>query len=248
MAAVVLCEESLAELKNSIRDDLSFVKSSHLSEALAAGMGYQTNAALQAALVGPQENRPFVLLNGQRFVSRLAELGYTAPRAFDFEQVLRRRALPGVVSTQDKEFHSIKYASQRQRAWRNLLVVGINAGLEQGVFSLRVGDQRHVVNGRGRVNDFILPTGHRGRGYVSDAGCGELNISVAFNPVGDRIPNFQSRTAAAEAVASSWIERELGAWLQSSTKLFTSKLSAIPVLASIEIEAAGYGDRGHVIM
>jgi hypothetical protein len=39
-------------------------------------MGFRTYAAMQAAMVGPEQDRPFALSQTQRFVERLKQLGY----------------------------------------------------------------------------------------------------------------------------------------------------------------------------
>ena len=67
MAATPLCETPLAALKKSLRDEFPNVKSSHLSEALAHSLGFRTYAAMQVVMVGPEQDRPFALLQTQRF-------------------------------------------------------------------------------------------------------------------------------------------------------------------------------------
>lgn len=64
-------------LKNRLQARFSTVRSSHLTEAIATGLGFNTNAALRAALAGPQA---WVLehkkLDTMAFHRRLVELGY----------------------------------------------------------------------------------------------------------------------------------------------------------------------------
>ncbi|QFZ83531.1 hypothetical protein GFK26_12560 [Variovorax paradoxus] len=74
---------TLRSLKNRLQARFSTVRSSHLSEAIAAGLGFSTNAALRAALAGPQtwmlEHKK---IDTMVFHRRLVELGY--PLQSDF--------------------------------------------------------------------------------------------------------------------------------------------------------------------
>lgn len=65
-------QEPLRKLKIALRDQHPQVSSSHLSEALAAGLGYKTNAALHAATLSePLE------VDWRVFSDRLRELGHS---------------------------------------------------------------------------------------------------------------------------------------------------------------------------
>lgn len=99
----------LAALKKSLRDEFPHVKSSHLSEALAHSLGFRTHAAMQAAMVGPEQDRPFALLQTQRFVERLKQLGYEDDPEFDFEMTILT-PVPGVATITDiaKEINNAK--------------------------------------------------------------------------------------------------------------------------------------------
>jgi hypothetical protein len=90
MAATPLCEVPLAALKKWLLDQYDEVKSSHLSEALACSLGFRTYASMQAAMVGPEQDRPFVLLNTPRFVARLVQLGYEDDPEFESPRILWR--------------------------------------------------------------------------------------------------------------------------------------------------------------
>jgi hypothetical protein len=75
MTAIALTESSLLNAKRALSAGLPTEKSSHLTEALAAACGYQTHAALLAALRGGNEADPdFVLLDDASFVRRLSQL------------------------------------------------------------------------------------------------------------------------------------------------------------------------------
>lgn len=248
MAATPLCEAPLAALKKSLRDEFPHVKSSHLSEALAHSLGFRTYAAMQAAMVGPEQDRPFALLQTQRFVERLKQLGYEDDPEFDFEMTILT-PVPGVVSTVPDSAYDIEYKTTRQKAWRNLMVCAVNAALEQKLFTLRPGDNRFPDNmRRGEVFDFVLPNGLPARGSVSDAGFNELSVHAAVNPKGGMVRAFNGGFDAGDAFGTTWVERERGAWMQSSDSSFNCRKGLLDHLAALQVEPMGYGDRGRVIM
>lgn len=248
MAATPLCEAPLAALKKSLRDEFPYVKSSHLSEALAHSLGFRTYAAMQAAMVGPEQDRPFALLQTQRFVERLKQLGYEDDPEFDFEMTILT-PVPGVVSTVPDSAYQIEYKTTRQKAWRNLMVCAVNAALAQKLFTLRPGDNRFPDNmRRGEVFDFVLPNGLPARGSVSDAGFNELSVHAAVNPKGDMVRAFNGGFDAGDAFGTTWVERERGAWMQSSDSSFNCRKGLLNQLAALQVEPMGYGDRGRVIM
>lgn len=250
MAATPLCEAPLAALKKSLRDEFPHVKSSHLSEALAHSLGFRTYAAMQASMVGPEQDRPFALLQTQRFVERLKQLGYEDDPEFDFEITIAGSApLAGVVSTVPASAYEIEYKTTRQKAWRNLMVCAVNAALAQKLFTLRPGDNRFPDNmRRGEVFDFVLPNGLPARGSVSDAGFNELSVHAAVNPKGDMVRAFNGGFDAGDAFGTTWVERERGAWMQSSDSSFNCRKGLLNHLAALQVEPMGYGDRGRVIM
>lgn len=247
MAAVPLCEGSLAELKKSLLDDFDEVKSSHLSEALAASLGFRTHAALRAAMTGPEQDRPYCLLDSDRFLARLADFGYPfESNDTDFELHYVGR---GAISTVPIAAYEIEYKTPRQRAWRNLMVLAVNAALEQRLFTLRPGDNRFGgVGGRDALFDFTLPGGLPARGYVADAGFQELTVHAAVNPIGEWVRAGNAGFDAGDAVAMGWLERERGAWLQSSESRFHCRKGILPQLEALHVEPHGFGDRGSVIM
>ncbi len=248
MAATPLCEAPRAALKKSLRDEFPHVKSSHLSEALAHSLGFRTYAAMQATMVGPEQDRPFALLQTQRFVERLRQLGYEDDAEFDFEMTILT-PVPGVVSTVPDSAYDIDYKTTWQKAWRNLMVCAVNAALEQKLFTLRPGDNRFPDNmSRGEVFDFVLPNGLPARGSVSDAGFNELSVHAAVNPKGDMVRAFNGGFDAGDAFGTTWVERERGAWMQSSDSSFNCRNGLLDHLASLQVEPMGYGDRGRVIM
>lgn len=248
MASMSLCEAPLEALKKSLRDEFPHVKSSHLSEALAFSMGFRTYASMRSAMVGPEQDRPFFLLKTTRFVNRLVQLGYENDSEFDFEVTIVN-SVHGVVSTMPDSAYDIQYKTTRQKAWRNLMVYAVNAAIDQRLFSLRPGDNRFPDNmRRGELFEFALPNGLPGRGSVADAGFNEVTVHAAVNPNGDFVRAFNAGFDAGDAFGTTWIERERGAWMQSSDNSFNCRNSLLNQLAALQVEPRGFGDRGRVIM
>jgi hypothetical protein len=247
MAATPLCEAPLAALKNRLRDEFPEVKSSHLSEALAASVGFQSHAALKAAMIGPDTDRPFALLRSEPFLKRLAQLGYPGDAKFDFEVTLSDD-MPGVVSTEPSSGHMIEYKTPRERAWRNLMVCAVNAALEAKLFTLRPGDNRYDTNKLAQTTfDFVLPNGMQARGSIGNAGFDEVAIHAVVNPTG-RFVSALSGFDAGDAAGMTWVERRRGAWMQFAKNPFRCRRGLAGGLADMRVEPLGYGDRGRVIM
>ncbi len=76
MAVIPISAGRLRPLKNSLQDRFPAAKSSHLSEALAAGLGFRTNAALLSWMEESGLEPDVSALNEQSFVARMVELGY----------------------------------------------------------------------------------------------------------------------------------------------------------------------------
>lgn len=250
MAAVSLCESSLANLKKALRDEFPDAKSSHIQEALAYSLGHNTSAALKASMVtlmGSELDSPFALLDTTRMRERLVQLGYQDDQEFDFE-VMQLSRIEGTVSTKPVSAYDIEYKTVRQLAWRNLMVYAVNAALEQKLFSLRPGDDRFKDNLRqGQTFDFVLPNGLPVRGSISDAGFEEISIHAAVNPKGDAVRAFNAGFDAGDAFGTTWVERRTGAWIQSNDRNFTCRRYLAPTLAALEVNPAGFGDKGAVL-
>jgi hypothetical protein len=86
MANFALSSTSVRLLKNALQDRFPSVKSSHLSEALAAAAGFRTHAALRT-YTGSTTAVPIVLLQEEPFVQRLHKLGYPGIQPFSFSSV-----------------------------------------------------------------------------------------------------------------------------------------------------------------
>lgn len=71
-----LAEHALRRLKNRLQSRFPFVKSSHLSEAIASGFGYGSNAALRADLPNKAFNLAYGLPDAKLLRDRLVGLQY----------------------------------------------------------------------------------------------------------------------------------------------------------------------------
>lgn len=244
MASLPLSVSSLATVKKTLRRYFPDVRSSHLTEALAASLRRKTHAALQAQLSGYISDPPIELLDASLFHKRLLELGYSTQK-FDFDTLTLD---DGVIPTTDGKTPKIEYLTARSRAWRNLMVCAINEGLHRKLFSLKPDDNRWPGSGQGGyLFNFILPNGLPARAYVTNIGWAELSIHVAANPRGDLVCAGNAGFSAGDAFAAGWLERERGAWIQSSTSLFNCRTWLVRPLADFVVQPAGYGDRGRVI-
>jgi hypothetical protein len=144
--------------------------------------------------------------------------------------------------------------SGRYRAWRNLCVAAINAGLEQHVFGLEPWDgppkdaenvYRFTICGRPAVT------------VASDIGYNEVSLHVSIGDKAER-----SRFGSADAYAHCDLERRDGAWLQTPhggrgrhgsirpTRPGTFRCTRVllPTLAAVVIEPNGFKDHGRFMI
>jgi hypothetical protein len=98
------------------------------------------------------------------------------------------------------------------------------------------------------VFDFDLPDGKPAKGYVSDAGFGELSIHAAVNPKGDWVRTSTGGFEAGDAFARGWLERDRGAYLQHSPEMFSCRRVLVKPLGDMNVAPRGFGDRGRVIV
>ncbi|MGY2803986.1 hypothetical protein [Bradyrhizobium sp. USDA 4506] len=228
-----------------------------MTEAIAAACGYASHAALRAYMAERGLERPdFVLLEELPYLRRLATVtGAPMPadalRGFSFDRLKYESA--DVIRTASSGARNIDYGqSKRLRAWRNAMVAGINAGIDQGLFTPRPGENRWppadpTRGDDGRSYRFILE-GIPAIGWVRDAGWDELSIHVALWPTPDseeRVRAANAGFSAGELVASGWLERRDGAWLQvGSSPHFCCRKHRLNQVAALDIRPKGYADQG----
>lgn len=262
MTAIVLSSDNLSHIKRALRKRLPDFGSAHLSEALAAALGFRSNAALLSRIAEVENERfpEFVLLDGRPFMERLATLGGNTALRIDPTLFDSLDVGSVLVSTAPRLSKAIRYASARDRAWRNMMVAAVNAGLDQKLFSLKTDDNRWpgasvpTPHGRpeGYVYPFVFDNDVPALGYVGDIGSGELSIHVALWPTADgarHVRAFNAGFHVGDAFAAGWVERQDGAWLQSSTTLFNCRKKCLRRIADAPaVKPRGFGDRGRVIM
>jgi hypothetical protein len=255
MSSIPFVKDHIALVKNHLRDEFPHIQSAHLSEALAAALGFKTHAALLSLLQTSNLDPHYVLIDDEAFDEKLTALGHTPEIDFSFEFL----EVPFMLNTTCDRAWDISYANMRDKAWRNVVVCAVNEGLRQRIFSLKPDDNRWEgwtsERNSGRVAstffDFELPTGATAKAYAADAGFGELAIHVAVCPTDrahDFVRAYNGGFAAGDAFAATWLERERGAWIQSSTGSFKCRKGLLRSLAEMYVRPAGFGDRGRVIM
>lgn len=90
MAALLLTPANLYSIKSSLRTAFPEIKSSHLSEALAAALGYRTHAALLADIkASPDRYPPLARASNNSLARRLNDFGLT-DYAIDLNNMVRK--------------------------------------------------------------------------------------------------------------------------------------------------------------
>lgn len=79
MALIALTQRNVDFIRRNLKKRSPHVRSSHISEAVAAACGFQTNISMIASLRERGTMLPaLVVMNGTRFLGRLADFGYMA--------------------------------------------------------------------------------------------------------------------------------------------------------------------------
>ena len=155
------------------------------------------------------------------------------------------------------------YTTERSRAWRNMMIAAVNAGLEQGLFTLHpdgnkwphADEDTHPedTKNRGAIYRFEFgPVIAPAIAWVGDAGWGELSIHVALWPTQDAerwIVVGNGGFTVGEAFASGWLERRKGAWLQfNGAPILQCRRVLLQSVAASPIDPVGYKDHGPLMM
>lgn len=241
-------DAAVRNLKRWAERRVGRVHSAHLSEGVAAALGFKTHAALRAALkrhATVEAKKP----SNARLIARLRELGYDVP--------VDLHALPEFEQsyTPFGNYPLRKQRSVRWTAWRNLMVAAINAGLEQRLFGLSPGedwwpgaDPKSNGGERGTycfTFDGDLPA----VASVSAISGDELAIYVLLDPCNAQVEAaFNDGLDDGAACAHGWLERQLGTWVHDDGKAFSCKRAVQARVAAAKVEPCGYADQGSFIL
>lgn len=248
VSSFFISEPALRHLKQHAQRNLSGVSSSHLSEAIAAALGFRTHAALRAALSGnatAKAQKPKNIL----LVERLRQLGHDVPGNLKVLPELKHSYTPF------NRFPLRKKYGVRWWGWRNLMVSAINVGLERRLFGLSprenwwpgsTADSHDCPPYTYRFQvDYELPAVASVKVISGD----ELSICVILNPVREDVqPQWYCGLKDGQAVAHGWLERRLGAWIQDGGEAFRCKRVMQSRLADMAMEPAGYSDQGSFLL
>lgn len=269
MSAIILSADNILTLKRTLRPFYEEVGSAHLTEAIASALGFRTHAALIARIGTMDPKDPEIeVLDDEAFFHRLGSFGYDIQDdrrkmgAFDWLPTdLQDRGI--LVNTTAPSTFEIEYKSLRQKAWRNVLVSALNAGIEQRLFTVRPGDNRwpgwepdrekrmRQHDRSGVTFSFVFGDGVPALAYVGDAGWDELRVNVILWPT-DQGKNWvevaNTGFHAGDVIAGGWLERRDGAWLQHSTRGLRCRKHRLEAVASVSVRPKGFGDRGDLKM
>ncbi len=225
MATISIAHPQVAELKRNILYAMGdMVGSSHLTEAIASGLGFRTHAALKA--FPSNERRTF---DQAAFVARLKELGYAEELA----------AL------------SCGHPQKRIKAWRNLVVCALNEAILRGLLSIQaqgLPPMPYELRWEHQF-EFELPNGTKASAVIRDGGFDEVIVRVAINPKGELFKTYGYGLQGADVVAGAWFARLEGAWLQvDNAPEFACRRALLEELASLEVVPLGYADHGPFIV
>lgn len=150
---------------------------------------------------------------------------------------------------------SAPYRGMREKAWRNLMVAAINAGLEQRLFGLAPGENfwpdaaPEGHDRRGHNFRFDFPDGTPCMASVLGIGFDELRFDVLYRltpDAGEWIGVIGAGFRGGDAVAGGWLERRDGQWLQRSGGRVSLKCRAglASIIAGASVEPRDFRDRG----
>lgn len=247
MSTFFVSEAALRNLKRRAQSRVTGVSSSHLTEAVAAALGFNTHAALRAAFAG----RPTIEVqkpDNARLIARLRHFGYAVPADLHVLPDLKHSYSPF------RRFPLRKKRGVRWSAWRNLMVAAINAGLEQRLFGLSPGenwwpgaDPKNNGGERGLYR-FSFDRDMPANVAVADAGGDELSVHVLLCPKSDQVEADRcSGIKDGVALAQGWLERRLGAWVMDGGEDFECKRAVQSRVAAAQVDPLGYSDQGSFI-
>jgi hypothetical protein len=126
--------------------------------------------------------------------------------------------------------------SIRRKAWRNAMVATINEALDRRLIGL----EPDGIDIEDAQIDFEVE-GIPARAKISTIGWDEIHAHVSLLPKGQKYC----------FMASGWLERRKGKWLQTPPAINDSvggNHDVTRIVAAIEIEPKGYADHGQFII
>lgn len=239
---------ALRNFKSDAQRGVRGVSSSHLTEGIAAALGFRTQAALRAALSGHATTQALKPSNA-RLVQRLRQLGYNAPEDLQLLPEFEHSYSPF------KTFPLRTKRSGRWWAWRNLMVAAINSGLEQRLFGLSPGENwwpggaPHSQECKRYTYRFLFDGELPVIASVDAIAGDELSISVILQPwKADIEPQWYHGLSSGDATAHGWLERRLGTWIQDGGESFHCRRVMQSRIANVSIGPTGYSDQGSFFM
>lgn len=263
MSAISLSEPALTSVKRALLPHFPGQRSAHLSEALAAGLGFNTNAALIAFRRDRGDFPDFALLEEDSLLSRLCELAggpnnVRTPRrgwlAEAFSDLPARVVRP-VAATKGRPIATDRMP--RRLLQGEILAAAVNEGIRLKLFSLVPDDNRWSgVMEHGRRNGGARYPFRFGPYYgfarATDIGFAELSLHVAVASVPLTEWPHEAKSPRAEphivARAGSWLERDRGHWIMDSSHELYLRKSHLSQLEQVHIRPAGFAKRGSFIM
>jgi len=247
-------------LKKELGLLLPDVKSSHRVEAMARGLGWNTNAALRAELSAAPSVRT---VDEATFASYLADHGFANIRNGVLAEAIARAdiaaAREAVVPNIEREPKSTLDGASKPElpprrsailatgasgptweAWRNITVAAVNAGLHQGHYGLEPDDNR--FDDDGYVYHFDLD-GIPAIAYAKPMGSGGLLIQAALHPTKQSERNIRillSGFAAGDGCSMGMLERQDRKHLHSTRPYTSFRLPLLERVAGLNIEPNGF--------
>ncbi|HSD17231.1 MAG TPA: hypothetical protein VLC71_08255 [Thermomonas sp.] len=237
---------TVRHLKQRVLQKASSVSSSHLSEALAASLGFNTHAALIAALAGQPTVEAQQPCNA-RLNARLRQFGYPIRNnaqllpdlnySYSMGRRIPRKPRSGV----------------RHAGWRNLMVAAVNEGLAQNLFGLSAGEDwwpgaQPANGGLAGQYRFTFDGSLQAVASVSAIGGDELSIHVLVSPKTSKVEAHSfGGLSDGDAFAHGWLERRLGAWIMEGGEDYTCRRALQARLAGANVQPNGYADDGSFI-
>jgi hypothetical protein len=154
MSLLILTEENCLALKRAVSVLLPEVRSAHLTESIAAALGFNTHAALRTAIIAESHIPPELAeVDMARFESRISELDYCPVAPVNFSEIVRSSAIPdrpfvtfkkGDMAANNSHFHHCR------RANRPMVYVArsrVYATLNWDCITINPADEKYLFGG-----------------------------------------------------------------------------------------------------